>query len=85
MNLSGKGAGPKPCACRLNQIAALVLFLPRLPLEQTMRPAKDHEITLRNLSRALLSARGIENASGRSLNDGRAVTIIEFPSGNGPA
>ena len=47
--------------------------------EETMRPAKDHEITIRNLSRAVLGARGSENGSVRSFDDGRAVTIIEFP------
>jgi hypothetical protein len=51
----------------------------RLPLEETMRRAKDHEIAIRNLSRAVLSARGIENGSVRSFDDGRAVTITEFP------
>ena len=44
-----------------------------------MRRAKDHEIMIRNLSRAVLSARGIENGGVRSFDDGRAVTITEFP------
>ena len=44
-----------------------------------MRPAKEHEITIRNLSHAVLGARGSENGSVRSFDDGRAVTIIEFP------
>jgi len=44
-----------------------------------MRPAKNHEITIQNLSRAVLGARGSENGSVRSFDDGRAVTIIEFP------
>jgi hypothetical protein len=47
--------------------------------EETMRRAKDHEIMIRNLSRAVLSARGIENGGVRSFDDGRAVTITEFP------
>jgi hypothetical protein len=34
--------------------------------EESMRPAKDHEITIRNLSRAVLGARGSENGSVRS-------------------
>ena len=44
-----------------------------------MRLAKDHEITIRDLSRAVLGARGSENGSVRSFDDGRAVTITEFP------
>ena len=50
--------------------------------EAMMRPANDHEITIRDQARAVLKARGAESGSVRSFDD-HSMQITEFAIRNG--
>jgi hypothetical protein len=50
--------------------------------EAIMRPANDHEITIRDQARAVLRERGTESGSVRNFDD-RAMQITEFAIRNG--